>query len=182
MSYAILDIETTGLNPFYHNVWEIGYVLEPEGEEVLFQVRLSAIHLDRADPHALKMNGYHERVDLEGAVSQSAAVDKMQVDFAGRSLIAQPAIFDLTFIRRMFWQEIIAESWSHRAVHDLKTFALGVLSRNPNYNRPYQGNVYDLSGDKLAEIFNVPKPVDQHSALADAIWTRDLAKAMGAIP
>ena len=182
MTFVCLDIETTGLIPFFHNIWEVGYVLEPEGEEVLFQIKLSPQALQNADPKALEINRYHERVDNEGALFEGDAVAKMAEDWAGRSLIAQPALFDLTFIRNILFAYDVNETWSHRAVHDLKTFHLGRLYHTKAEQAIHrQPGIYDVSGDDMAKYWRVPKPKNQHSALADAIWTRDLARSMGAI-
>jgi hypothetical protein len=109
------------------------------------------------------------------------AANVLAQDWAGRSIIAQPTIFDLTFIRWWLFLHNVSETWSHRAVHDLKTFALGVLNQTP-LAAPDVTHIQDLSGSRMAEIFRTPKPTDQHRALSDARWTRDLARAMGAIP
>lgn len=54
---AFVDIETTGLHPTIHEIWEIGLIL-PDGAEHQWMLD---VDLSRADPIALGIGGFHER-------------------------------------------------------------------------------------------------------------------------
>lgn len=54
---AFVDIETTGLDPDVHEIWEVG-LIDPDGAEHRWFL---PVDLGRADPIALDIGGYHRR-------------------------------------------------------------------------------------------------------------------------
>lgn len=57
MGVAFVDIETTGLDPERHEIWEVGLIL-PDGSEHEWQL---PVDLSRADPIALNIGRFHDR-------------------------------------------------------------------------------------------------------------------------
>lgn len=53
---AFVDTETTGLDPDFHEIWEVGLIVNDE--ERLWQL---PVDLKRADPKALEIGRFHER-------------------------------------------------------------------------------------------------------------------------
>lgn len=74
---AIVDVETTGLDPGYHEMVDLGAIyVDPEGRELgRFFVRIHPPHPERLDPGAAAVNGYSvERWRELGAVDEAEAV------------------------------------------------------------------------------------------------------------
>ena len=59
---AFIDIETTGLNFFKHEIIEIGCVLTTPSLEVIeeFELKIKPQKIENADPVALKITHYNE--------------------------------------------------------------------------------------------------------------------------
>ena len=63
---AFVDIETTGINPFKHEIIEIGCLIAKQndrGEWVTveeFEFKVKPEHIETAETEALRINGYNE--------------------------------------------------------------------------------------------------------------------------
>lgn len=195
--YVVLDVETTGLIAWQHAIWEIGMCFVDEhGKDEYehgFQIRLSDNDLAMADQKALDVGRFHERYyaptattvydDRIPAVAPYDAARSIALQLKGRQVVAQPALFDLSFVKHFLWRHTVAETWSHRAVHDLKTWACAYESTREVF--AMQGGhipVHELSTDDLAELAGVEIPEGRHSALVDARMTRDIARKLGVFP
>jgi DNA polymerase III subunit epsilon len=109
LSYAVVDLETTGLTPGVDAVVEIAVVLtDAEGEA-------------EADWHSLvrpwrrvgatEVHGLHA-ADLEGAPAFEAVADRLDRLLAGRALVAHNAGFDAAMLTRE-WQRLgLARRWT----------------------------------------------------------------------
>jgi hypothetical protein len=74
---AIVDVETTGLDPSHHEMVDLGAIyVRPDGHELgRFFVRIHPPHPDRLDPGAAAVNGYSpDRWRTLGAVDEAEAV------------------------------------------------------------------------------------------------------------
>lgn len=74
---AIIDVETTGLDPAHHEMVDLGAIyVDPTGHEIgRFFVRIHPPHPERLDPAAAAVNGYDtERWRSLGAVTEAEAV------------------------------------------------------------------------------------------------------------
>jgi DNA polymerase III epsilon subunit-like protein len=57
------DVETTGTIPGFHEITELGFDHEVKGE---YSIRVQPMHMDRAEPEALRVGHYNE-ADWAGA-------------------------------------------------------------------------------------------------------------------
>ena len=74
---AVLDVETTGLNPHYHEMIDMGLIyIDLEGNELgRFFVRINPDYPERIGEIARSINGYDEaRWNKLGALSEEEAV------------------------------------------------------------------------------------------------------------
>jgi DNA polymerase III epsilon subunit-like protein len=110
-----LDTETTGLDPFQHEVWEIAWALE-DGPVQTMQVRHS---LAGADVEALRMNGYLDRWDRAVGDAREAG---LRNTLRGATLVCCNPAFDEAFLRQRWGSTY----WHHRKI-DIATYAMPAL-------------------------------------------------------
>lgn len=135
---VFLDIETTGLDPDRHHVWEIAYANE-RGPVKCFQVEHTTTG---ADPVALRINGWADRVKpeyvdrdrdydvvtFEGASRLHGMELRLLIEaLRGNHVVASNPSFDTAFLRKLIGHE----PWHHRKI-DIGSLAMGIL----NWDRP----------------------------------------------
>ncbi len=108
---AHIDTETTGLIPGYHELVDIGIVYTDFDGNILqeWHKRLMPLHPERADPGAVKINGFDPKVwRKEGALSPSRALEQMLAfeddHFPGKTIlrVAYNCKFDAAFFDHLF--------------------------------------------------------------------------------
>lgn len=179
-----MDLETTGLDPERHDAWEIAIVyrgIDGMVSEHLWQKRPSEQALLEAEPEALEISRYHERMAVpEGAfaldmvtgvtLSLGELVKEIYDFLDGAILIgSNVGAFDADFLRRMLG----AAPWHYRPLC-VATFAAGFLySAEPG---AMPGEAYSFSTSDVSKHMGVrqPGPDERHTALPDARWAFDL--------
>lgn len=148
-----LDTETTGLDPFVHEVWEIAWAVNDGPVETL-QVRHS---LAGADVVALRINGYVDRWTEPAAGALEA---RLQNTLKGATLVCSNPSFDEAFLRQR-WAET---PWHHRKI-DIATYAMPALG----LDRP-------AGLAQIAERLGVRAP--DHTAKVDVLVLRACYKKL----
>lgn len=159
MNVAYVDIETTGLDPERHEVWEVALIVD--GHEYEWMVQPSLI---TAEPQALKVGRFHERRPLNiGMWANPFTVATTVARLTnGRHLVGAVPSFDAAFLDRFLRKHGEAPTWSHRLLC-VETLAAAHLRMLPEGLR------------KMAEKLGLE--VDQathHTALGDARLARDV--------
>lgn len=170
---AFIDIETSGLDPFKHEVIEVAYILDPgprrgESREEAFSLSFDE---SSADPKALEINGWGKRT-FAPRISRSQAAAKLKKDLFAAVPVGNGVHFDMEFLGHFLrdWC-VIKRPWSHRYV-DLKSLAAGKLGIDPEL----------LPTDVIAGELDVPLHKEEaHTALGDARWNRRLYYALGLV-
>lgn len=124
---AITDIETTGLDPKWHEIIEIGLVLVRQDTlEVIGELDLKVRpeHIDRAEPEALRVNGYRPE-DWSEAVALHPALIRYATMTAGAALVAHNAAFERSFLEAAFRRHKVRHALGH---HHLDTMPLAWLA------------------------------------------------------
>jgi DNA polymerase III alpha subunit (gram-positive type) len=158
---VFLDIETTGLDPALHEMWEIAWAIN-DGPTLSSVVTHS---LQTADPKALEMNGYWTRGFAEHPV-ESADVTLREI-LTGATIVGANPAFDTSFLRARWG----ISPWHHRLI-DVESMALTVLG----YDRPE--GLHALATDLRRRGHEIPTP--DHTAAADAATTRAVYTALRA--
>lgn len=101
---AFIDVETTGLEPDYHEIIEVA-VARVDAKTLTitaeFDCKVRPKHPDRAEPEALRINGYSpER--WSDALSQTHAIGQISPLLSGCILAGHNTSFDRSFIEAAF--------------------------------------------------------------------------------
>lgn len=190
---AFVDIETTGLDPDSHEVWEVGLIL-PGGAEHSWQL---PVDLGRADPMALAISRFHERrlafdlIDsLAGFAWEFATLTR------GLHLAGACVSFDADRLWRLLRSNHGCPMWHYHLV-DVEGMAAGAVSERCRYeandgksrgtirvDRP-DGTVNHIDGrppwssEDLSRAVGVnPDDYERHTAIGDARWARAIYRAV----
>ncbi|MGX1515040.1 3'-5' exonuclease [Streptomyces collinus] len=184
---AFVDTETTGLDPFLHDPWEIAVILRVDGQDEEHVLRIRP-DISNADPAALDINRYFERVSAADWVwdDREAAARRLHALLDGAVIVGSNPAFDAEMITHLLGRYFDQpRPWHYRTI-DVVTLAAGSLyGRAAERARrgvaawfpriatalgwPWRS--YDTS--RLVGI-DPPTPEAGHTALPDARWVRDL--------
>lgn len=175
---AIIDVETTGLDPLYHEMIDIGAIYTTlEGEELgRFFVRIHPQYPERAGEIARSINGYDEvRWDQLGAlmpdqaVAQFLAFHQQHASDRRFVLTAYNAPFDRNFLEALLKRhdQTLSSLYTY-FVLDLPSMAYGL-------------GIDALVNGDVAKAFGLaPETSDplEHTGLSGAEWNLALYRAM----
>jgi hypothetical protein len=154
---AFVDTETVGLE-LDHDIWEIAFAIGDRPISVS-QVDHS---LRNADPKALELNGYYDRMVSNHYWLNDQFIMKA---LTGKTLVGANPSFDAYRLQRRWGRQV----WHYRLV-DVESMAVSVF----DLNKPL-----GLKGlvDKLRERgYDIPE--NDHSAGGDVDTTREVYKAL----
>lgn len=160
-SLVFLDTETTGLNPWIHEIVEVAYAVD-DGPVI----RIELPHdLERAEEKALEVNRYHERnLSEEGETDWQEKSAAMEIALREATLVGANPAFDAGFLRTWYG----FTNWHYRLL-DVEAFAAGAFGwRVPVSLKDTATTLRDLG-------FEIPAP--DHSAVADVETTRAIYRA-----
>lgn len=103
---AIVDLETTGLDYHIHEIIEIGMVLVDQKTLEIkdtMDVKVRPLHIERASPKAMEVNGYNEE-DWVGACDLKKAMIILSAKSKGAMFCSQNTTFDWGFCQEGFYK------------------------------------------------------------------------------
>lgn len=161
---VFVDIETSGLDPNYHEPIEVGLVAAEYRREMSSVEFSLAFDPVKADPKALEVNGWSYR-EFAPVFSVEDAHASLMDHFADGALFcAWHSHFDEAFLAAWCRRNSLEIPWSHRAVVDLPSLVMarcGVVVRG--------------STRTLAKQLGLDPDYDgRHSALGDAGFAYDV--------
>jgi DNA polymerase III alpha subunit (gram-positive type) len=175
---AFVDVETTGLQPGWHEMIDLGLVMTDLEGTVLDSLflRLQPRHPERTSEGARRVNAFDARRwrDL-GALQPAAAIDSLRTFHRATAgdrhvmLVAFNSQFDAAFLDHLFrstggsWRELY-----HYFVLDIPSMA---------WSRGYR----DLTGTALARRLGVedePHVADRHTGITGAMLNVRLYRAL----
>ncbi len=177
---AFIDLETTGLDPARHEIIEIGLLLAkpierssgPDYETIdEWETKVKPVHLETAEPEALRINGYNES-DWLFAVELRQALQVLAKKTDGAVMIAQNVSFDWAFLQQGFGVTGVKNLMHYHRL-DLISIAFAHLWKDPRAER------FNLQS--LAAHFGL-KNEKAHTALADIRITYQVFRRLLSLP
>jgi len=159
---VFVDTEATGLDHRVHQLTEVAWILrEPDGREV--ERRFVPEHtLDHAEPIALEISRYHERLADALRTPDAEWLDLLLADAAGAVLVGVVPDFDARHLLQACQRAGRTPTWDHHLL-DVGTLAMPLLAAAPEVPRGVAG---------LCASLGVPHdPALAHGALYDAQQT-----------
>ena len=170
-----LDTETTGLDPYSHEIIEIAFVVEevPEDPNAVgkiietWETKLRPHHIGAAHPRALEVNGYTAEA-WEGAPFFADVANKI-AEFLSRAtcLVGHNPKFDTSFLESAFRREGMNPYIPYHQIDTVTSAYEAFL---------WTGVGPKLSLDNLRDHLGIPRATS-HSALKDALDARRLLYA-----
>ena len=169
---AFIDIETTGLDRDTHEIIELGAVIArmKDGEFIVtdeLNLKIQPKNLEKAEPQALRINGYNE-ADWLFAVSLEDAMKELVKKADGAVFVAHNVTFDYGFIESAFKKTNIENKMHYHKI-DTISLAFGILHSNDDLGK--------LSLKALCEKYGIENK-KAHSAFADAYATYEVFKKL----
>lgn len=179
---AFVDLETTGLDPYRHEIIEIGIVLAEQKKDLFGKQSLELIsehemllkpaHIETADQKALGVAKYDEHRWAK-AVPQKEGLEWAAKLLQGTVFVAQNVAFDWSFLRKAGNEYgVDFEKAVHYHKLDLASMVFGKLYHDSKLSK--------FSLRELTEYFGV-KNENAHTALPDARATFEVCKKLLAL-
>ena len=194
---VFVDVETTGLHPDRHEIWEVALILPPGDErpadspatrirladdggwEVTWQLPIEEA---KADPFALNLSGYWDR---RAAVRMSPGpFARMFRDLVGtRHIVGAVPSFDEERLRRLLEAQGVLHRWHYHPI-DVEALAAGYLHGYGLASAEVVGGSHvppaiPWRSEDLSRAVGVdPSDFDRHTALGDARWAKAIYQAV----
>jgi DNA polymerase III epsilon subunit-like protein len=165
---AFIDIETTGIDPTYADLVEVGIITEDGGEFEAFNADVTKT-LGEASVDALRINRYYEREREGDHLAAYQLAWEIATRTSGRVLAGANVHFDMHFLEAWMRRVGLAPAWDYHVL-DVPTYAAAVI------NHATEGGLkkpilppFRLNNE-VFERLELPKPdpADKHTALGDA--------------
>ncbi|MEW2300237.1 exonuclease domain-containing protein [Streptomyces sp. NPDC006655] len=185
---AATDVESTGLDPFFHDAWEVAVVLRVDGKDTEHVFRIEP-DLTNAEADALRINRYHERTGAPDWVwdDREAAARQLHQLLDGAVMIGSNPSFDAEMLTNLLGRYFATpRPWHYRTV-DIATLAAG-YRYGQRESGAYGGDFafsrdlpsLPFSSRSLSRAVGVEPPGDgvAHTALGDARWAMSVFDAV----
>lgn len=162
-----IDTETTGLDPRWHYIWDLAYIIREPGrawQDVEWQ-HFFDVDLETADPYALRIGQYWTRKPAQSSPTPNSMIlNRIMRDFDGAILVGACPWFDANMLEATIRRAGGVPTWDHHLI-DVETLAAGKRGLKPGWTFKSVLEAYGLE---------YPCEADRHTALGDARMARDL--------
>jgi hypothetical protein len=170
---CFIDTETTSLDRYTREVWEVGMVRrEPDGGETTYEALVAGVDLSEASPVSLKIGRFYDRYPMNMAGRRQIGHGaRARLDFPdevarnvermtrGAHLIGAVPSFEDTSLTPLLKRHQLAPAWHYHLVCIENVLA------------GYFGVVPPYSSDELSMRIGVdPAQFERHTAMGDVRW------------
>lgn len=176
---VFVDCETTGLDPERHEIWEVA-LIHDSADGWKEHVWYLPVDLGRADPAALQLGRFHERlhgimVDPRVFASVFARLTR------GKHLAGAVVSFDEERLRKLLRANGACPEWHYHLI-DVEALAVGYLHGKGGMVAGQEGGWLPglpWNSDELTAALGVDiSDLDRHTALGDARWAKAIYEAV----
>lgn len=131
MNFALIDLETTGLSPYDHEIIELGAVFFSDEDLNNFSevnVKIKPEHPETGHPKAFEINGYTSEAWAD-AQSLTEVLTSLEMQFRGRVFMSYNVTFDWGFMAEAYRKTGLNDPFHYHRL-DLMTMAWNALPRN----------------------------------------------------
>lgn len=172
-----VDTETLGLDPDRHPIWEAAAIVYDEERDAVrarfvWQIRLTADDLDRADPIALRIGRFEERRASDDELLDPAEFAAAFAEITtGAHLLGAVPSFDEERLRRLLARHDVEHGWHYHLI-DVETLAIGyLLGRTGRLDAPNVARHLPWNSAELTDALGIDvEESSKHTALGDAEW------------
>lgn len=170
---AFVDLETTGINPFKHEIIEIGCLIAKQNDNnewvvtEEFEFKVKPEHIETAETEALRINRYDESAWMF-AHTQEEALKVLSQKCDGCVMVGQNVSFDYAFLAAKFGKYNIKDPFFYAK---LDTISLAYM----RFRKDETMTSFTLR--ELCERLGI-KNEKAHSALADIRATYEIFKKL----
>jgi DNA polymerase III epsilon subunit-like protein len=167
----VLDIESSGTNPWKHSIVSIG-AIDFDKPENSFYEECKIWEGAHVDPEALEVNGFTSG-DIKGSSKQSEGdIVESFLDWAGDSgdhtIAGHNPSFDLFFIQAAAQRNHLNFSLAHRVI-DLHSVCYSHMLK-ARIKPPLENQRSALNSDAVMNYVGIPAEPKPHNALNGAKW------------
>jgi len=155
---VFVDVETTGLNPAYHEIIEIALV----SKDFTYHRKIIPEMIEHADPFAMKLNGYCPEKWSE-AITAKQLILEIQYLLKNVTLAGHNVSFDIEFLEETYTR--------YGKIFNLKRRRIDTVTMA--YEHLYPLGLQSLSLDAIRDFLDWSKE-GSHTALKDAQDSRRL--------
>lgn len=170
MKIALIDLETSGLDPQLHEILEIGcLVIDSDTFEIIdqYETKVRPEHIDTAHPKALEVNGYNE-ADWVGAETLENAIGQLSFKIKDTTMMAFNISFDWSFLQAAFRKTNTIDPMSHHRL-DLLTLAWSKIPRS---------KVSNYSLKTVCAYLHIPPEPKVHRAMNGTMAAHEVYKKL----
>lgn len=166
MKIAIVDLETTGLDPYKSEIIEIGAVIfNPENLNTKQEISVKVKPVHGCDPRAAAVNGYNEE-EWKDALSIKEVLKSLAPKWQGASFMSYNVTFDWSFMAQAY-REIGTNDPFHYHRFDLMTMAWNHLPLGSS-----------ISLKNVCSALGIPPEPTVHRALNGALSAFEVYKVL----
>lgn len=161
--FVFVDTEATGLDHSRHELTEVSWIVRFEDGTEVERQYFPQHTLDAADPEALELTRYEERIAPRSKSPATEWLDQFLEDARDATIVGAVPDFDVHHLRLMCRKLDREPTWDHHLV-DVETLALPLIAAGPETPRGLASTCAALG---------IEHDDDQaHGALYDARQTR----------
>jgi DNA polymerase III epsilon subunit-like protein len=167
----VLDIESSGTNPWKHSIVSIG-AIDFDKPESSFYEECKIWEEAHIDPEALEVNGFTSEEIKDSSKQSEGGIVESFLDWAGDSadhtIAGHNPFFDLFFIQAVAQRNHLNFPLAHRII-DLHSICYFHMLRR-GIKPPLKKQHSALNSDKVMEYVGITTEPKPHNALNGAKW------------
>lgn len=168
--FVFVDTEATGLDHSRHELTEVAWIVRFEDGSEVERVYVPEHTLDAAEPDALRLTHYHERLAGQPRTPMVEWLGQFLADARGAVLVGAVPDFDARHLQQACRRLGLEPTWDHHLL-DVETLALPLIAPGPERPRSLARTCEALGVEHdRAQAHGALYDARQAKAVFDAVW------------